>query len=205
MRCSLAICFAVLLCCPLIAQDEKGDDKADKKTEDAKPKVMAIVGGDVHTVTGPVVRKGTILVEDGKIKEIGQSIEVPEDATVIDATGKVITPGFVAVNMSGVGLGRAPSGKEKLVDGLNPFDRNLKYALGVGITSGCINLAGGRGRFGRRSDDGTPREIFPGLEEPVEEFVTERFAHAVGFLCCRLSPLQKRRLLQPQNHRRWPC
>lgn len=172
MRCNLAICFVVLLCGLTLAEDKDGDDKSDKK-KDAKPKVMAIVGGDVHTVTGPVVRKGTILVEDGKIKEIGQSVAVPDDAEVIDATGKIITPGFVAINMSRVGLGRAPTGKEKLIDSLNPFDRNLKYALGVGITSGCVELTGAGGRFGGRADDGTPREIFPGLEEPIEEFVTE--------------------------------
>lgn len=173
VRCGLAICFAALICFPLVAEDKKDDDKSDSKKKESKSAVTAIVGGDIHPVTGPVVRKGTILIEDGKIKDIGQSVEVPEDATVIDATGKTITPGFVAINMSRVGMGRAPSGKEKLVDGLNPFDRNLKYALGVGITSGCVELAARRGRFGRRADDGTPAEIFPGLEEPVEEFVTE--------------------------------
>lgn len=157
-----------LACFPLQAE-EKSDEKDDKKE---KPELLAIVGGDIHTVTGPVVRKGTILVEDGKIKEIGQSVEVPEDAKVIDAAGKTITPGFVAITMNRVGVSQTPSGKEKLGDGLNPFDRNLKYALGVGITSGCIELsAGGRGR--RRRAEGAPLEMYPGLEEPVEEFVTE--------------------------------
>ena len=165
-----AFTFAlVALTCLSVTADEKSEDKEEKKD---KPELLAIVGGDVHTVTGPVVRKGTILIEDGKIKEIGQSVEVPEEAIVIDAAGKTITPGFVAINMSRVGVGQTPTGKEKLIDGLNPFDRNLKYALGVGITSGCIELSAGGGRFGRRAE-GSPREIYPGLEEPVEEFVTE--------------------------------
>jgi len=166
-RLPLTLALLTLTCLPLQAED-KSDEKDDKK----KPEIVAIVGGDIHTVTGPVVRKGTILVEDGKIKEIGQSVKVPEDAKVIDAAGKTITPGFVAINMSRVAVGQNPSGKEKLIDGLNPFDRNIKYALGVGITSGCIELSSGGGRRGRRAE-GAPVEMYPGLEEPIEEFVTE--------------------------------
>ena len=160
----------LFLTCCLVHAQEKSDDKEEKKD---KPEIVAIVGGNVHTVTGPVVRKGTILIEDGKIKEIGQSVEVPEGAKVIDATGKTVTPGFVAINMSRVGVGQTPSGQDKLIDGLNPFDRNLKYALGVGITSGCIELSAGGGRRGRRRAEGAPAELHPGLEEPIEEFVTE--------------------------------
>jgi hypothetical protein len=167
MRFALTIALFSLACFSVQAE-ENSEDKDDNK----KPELLAIVGGNIHTVTGPVVRKGTILVEDGKIKEIGQSVKVPDDAKVIDAAGKTITPGFVAISMNRVGVGQTPSGKEKLVDGLNPFDRNLKYALGVGITSGCIELSsGGRGR--RRRAEGAPPEMYPGLEEPVEEFVTE--------------------------------
>ena len=162
---TLALLSVTFVC---VRADEPSKEKDEKKD---KPEIVAIVGGDIHTVTGPVVRKGTILVEDGKIKEIGQSVKVPDGAKVIDAAGRTVTPGFVAINMSRVGVGRTPSGKEKLVDGLNPFDRNLKYALGVGITSGCIELSTGGGRFRRRAE-GSPREIHPGLEEPVEEFVT---------------------------------
>ncbi len=162
------LALLALTCLPLNAQD-KADTKEEKKD---KPEVMVIVNGDIHTVAGPVVRKGTILIEDGKIKEIGQSVKIPDDAKVIDAAGKIVTPGFVAVNMSRVGIGQNPSGKDKLIDGLNPFDRNLKYALGVGITSGCIEIATGGGRRGRRAE-GAPAEMYPGLEEPIEEYVTE--------------------------------
>ena len=170
-RSLFTLALLALTCLPLHAQDKSEDKDKDEKKD--KPEIVAIVGGNIHTVSGPVVRKGTILVEDGKIKEIGQSVEVPEDATVIDAAGKTVTPGFVAINMRGVGVGRTPSGREKLGDGLNPFDRNLKYALGVGITSGCIELSAGGGGRGRRRAEGAPREIYPGLEEPIEEFVTE--------------------------------
>ena len=145
---------------PLSAQEEskpKAKPKADKQTEKEsdsdKSSLLAIVGGDIHTVTGAVIRQGTVLVQDGKILDVGQSITVPDDATVIDATGKTITPGFVAISMRGVGLRGAPGQRAKLADALDPYDRNIKYSLGIGITSGCIEMTTGRGRRGRR---GTP-------------------------------------------------
>ena len=44
--------------------------------------------------------------------------------------------------------------------------------MGVGITSGCIELSSGRGGRGRRRN-GDPAEIFLGLEKPIEEYETE--------------------------------
>jgi imidazolonepropionase-like amidohydrolase len=37
----------------------------------------------------------TVVVEDGKIKAVGKKISVPQDAQVIDGTGKYLLPGFV--------------------------------------------------------------------------------------------------------------
>lgn len=155
-------------------KDDKKEDKKDDKKKDSAKKdaVLAIVGGDIHTVTGSFIRQGTILIEDGKIKDVGQDLEIPEGAKVIDAGGKVITPGFVAINMRGVGIRSTPTGAEKLADALDPFDRNMKYSLGVGITTGCIEMASGGGRF-RRRRVGEPEERYPGFESPAEEYITE--------------------------------
>lgn len=132
------------------------------KTDDTKKpsEVIAIVGGDIITVTRETIRKGTILVENGKIKNVGKDIEIPAGAKKIDATGRVITPGFVGINMSGVGTsssGFGPpvgGGSGKLADELNPFDRKIQVALAVGITSGCLqSRSGGSGRFGRAENE----------------------------------------------------
>jgi hypothetical protein len=86
---------------------------------------------------------------------------------VLDAKGKYITPGFVALSMAGVGLRAAGPGQGgpptpggtrggKLADTLDPFDRNIKFCLGVGITTGCVEVSGGLGRrFGRDEADDT--------------------------------------------------
>src|SRR2546430_8052394 len=83
---------------------------ADEGKKDDKSKVLAVVGGDVYTITHEVIRGGTVLVKDGKILKVGQDIAVPEGATVLDAKGKYVTPGFVAVSMAGGGPRGAPPG-----------------------------------------------------------------------------------------------
>ena len=154
-------------------QSETNQDnaKSNQKKEEPKP-ITAVVGGDVYTVTGSIIRGGTILIQDGKIIELGQTVKVPEGATTIDAKNKVITPGFVAINMSGLGVRSTPQNQDKLADALDPFDRNMKFALGVGITSGCIELSSRSGSF-RRRRDGEPEQRFPGLDPDPGQFVTE--------------------------------
>lgn len=122
--------------------------------------LVAIVGGDAHTVTQGVVRNATVLIKDGKIIALGQGVEVPPDATVVDAKGKVITPGFISLNLSGTGISGSPTSGTRLDDSLNPFDNNLRFALGVGITTGCAQLSSGGGGGGRRRSE----DRFLGLE-----------------------------------------
>src|SRR5579871_6609871 len=153
-------------------EPQKNPASAEKKTEpakkDEKDKVVAIVGGDIYTITHEVIRGGTVLVKDGKILRVGQDLSIPKGATVVDAKGKYITPGFVALSMAGVGLRGATPGQGgppapggnrgggKLADTLDPFDRNIKFCLGVGITTGCVETsAGGGRRFGRDEADDT--------------------------------------------------
>ena len=150
------------------SQTEQTEEK--KKEEPKKPKeIVAVVGGDIITIARETVRGGTILIEDGKITEVGQRVEIPESAKRIDATGKTITPGFIAIEMSGVGLtsGTDPA---KYTDSLDPFDRNISLSLSVGITTGCIELREGGG-FGRRGrgEDFPITERFLGFDPDEKE------------------------------------
>ncbi|HMO15704.1 MAG TPA: amidohydrolase family protein [Pirellulaceae bacterium] len=140
---------------PATEQSDEANDREKDATNPTpkKSNLLAIVGGDVYTVTGEVIRRGIVLIENGKIKAVGRGIEIPHDAEVIDASGQVVTPGFVAITMSNIGVRGNVTGNNRLEDALDPYDRNIKYALGVGITTGCIELAGGRGQ-GRRFRDG---------------------------------------------------
>jgi imidazolonepropionase-like amidohydrolase len=64
---------------------------------------LAITGGTVETATGPAIANGTVIVRDGRIVAVGQGIAVPAGATLIDATGKFVTPGLIA-GMSTLGI-----------------------------------------------------------------------------------------------------
>ncbi len=57
--------------------------------------VLAIRGGRVVTVSGPVLEGATVLVRDGRIVAVGPDVAVPAGATVIEATGKVVYPGLI--------------------------------------------------------------------------------------------------------------
>jgi imidazolonepropionase-like amidohydrolase len=173
----LTFLFTLSIALTRLAQADEPDKsksqpkQAEKKSEPAsnkdQSKVLAIVGGEVYTITGEVIRGGTVLVKDGKILRVGQDLPIPQGATVLDAKGKYVTPGFVALSMSGIGLRATgvPTGRPgtpgaprnaKLADSLDPFDRNIKFCLGVGITTGCVETTGGGGRrFGRDEDDDT--------------------------------------------------
>lgn len=155
---------AALLIAPLVVAQEKKAD-APKK---AGP-VIAVVGADIHTVTKGVIKNGVILIQDGKILKVGADVAVPDGATRIDARGKVITPGFVAVSASNIAIRAAQGGPPgggpptpgggtpptgRVADSLNPYDRNIHFALATGITTACVELGGGGGGGGRgRSED----------------------------------------------------
>jgi len=57
--------------------------------------VIVIQNATILTVTKGTIERGSILIKDGKIAEVGPSIKAPKDATVIDAEGKFVTPGII--------------------------------------------------------------------------------------------------------------
>ncbi|MBM4162515.1 MAG: amidohydrolase, partial [Ignavibacteria bacterium] len=58
-------------------------------------KPIALIGGIIHTVSGPVIENGTILFDKGKITAIGTNISIPADAERIDVSGKHVYPGII--------------------------------------------------------------------------------------------------------------
>ncbi|HEY0154754.1 MAG TPA: hypothetical protein VGB92_22275, partial [Longimicrobium sp.] len=52
-------------------------------------------GGTVMTATGQVIPNGQVLMVDGRIAAVGATVDAPANATVVDATGRWITPGVI--------------------------------------------------------------------------------------------------------------
>ncbi|QNQ12116.1 amidohydrolase [Sphingomonas alpina] len=113
---------------------------------------------------GGSIARGQVLFADGKIVAVGETVTAPEGATVIDGTGKVVTPGIIDIHSH---LGDYPSpGVEANSDGNEatgpvtadvwaehsvwPQDPGFSRALANGgvttlqILPGSANLMGGR-------------------------------------------------------------
>jgi len=59
---------------------------------------LALVGGTVHTVSGPTLENATIVITDGKISAVGTDVTAPAGATVVSVAGKHVYPGLIASN-----------------------------------------------------------------------------------------------------------
>lgn len=138
--------------------------------------MLAITNGKIYTVSNEIINNGTILIDNGKISQIGQDIKIPEGAQVIDAGGKNIMPGFidahchVGICEDGLGM-EGNDGNEvtdpitphlRAIDGINPIDKSFEEAYKSGITClatgpGSANIIGGQfvamKTYGRRIED----------------------------------------------------
>ncbi|HZH91476.1 MAG TPA: amidohydrolase family protein [Pyrinomonadaceae bacterium] len=87
-----------------LAKDEKpAEPKATRigfEFESARPRgTVALTNARIITMKGDeVIERGTILVEDNRIKAVGARVQIPANARKIDMTGKTITPGLVDVH-----------------------------------------------------------------------------------------------------------
>lgn len=121
--------------------------------------MLALINATLYPVSSPVLSKGTLLIEDGKIKAIGADIAIPEGAHIIDAAGKHITPGIVEAHChlsvmdfgdddddnqmamdsapAGMNPGFGPAVTPEYMSyySFNPFHNDLFRALGAGVTT----------------------------------------------------------------------
>jgi imidazolonepropionase-like amidohydrolase len=113
---------------------------------------IAITNGEVHTVSGPVIRGGTVVIEGGIIRAVGRDVLIPAGARVIDARGKVVTPGLLDSNTrlgitevgSYDGTSDGSSSDPRMTaafnvaEGINPASTLLPVARVEGITRAVV-------------------------------------------------------------------
>ncbi len=59
------------------------------------PSIVAIRNATLITVSRGTITNGTIVMRDGKIAAIGANVSIPAGATVVDGSGKFVTPGLI--------------------------------------------------------------------------------------------------------------
>ena len=125
----------------------------------AQAQTIAITGGRVIPVSGPVIEKGTVVIRDGRVTAVGASVPIPADAQRINATGKWVTPGiFNAATVLGVsevflvastndvsahGRGNGITPSFRVWDGYNSASPIVQATLNAGITTVGVVPTGG--------------------------------------------------------------
>jgi imidazolonepropionase-like amidohydrolase len=72
----------------------------EARYDPAGGEVLAIVGGTLHPLDSPDIERGTLLIQDGRILELGADVAVPSGARVVDASGRHVWPGMIALDTS---------------------------------------------------------------------------------------------------------
>ena len=125
--------------------------------------MLLIKNGKIKTMAGADIDNGYVLIgDDGKILSVGEKIEETADMRVIDAGGRLVTPGCVEAHCH-IGVVNSAMRWEgsdnnersdpltphmRAIDGINPFDEAFELAVKYGVTSACTgpgsaNVVGG--------------------------------------------------------------
>lgn len=143
--------------------------------------MLCVKNGMIHDAVHEEAFRGDILVEDGKIKAIGENLDVPEDTGIVDAEGLQVYPGFVEahghIGLDGYGIGYEGMDYNELndiispqmrgIDGVKPMDPAFPMAAAAGVTCVCVgpgsaNVLGGTfttiKTVGKRVDDMVVRD-----------------------------------------------
>jgi imidazolonepropionase-like amidohydrolase len=143
----------------------------------------------VLTVTKGTLQNTDLLLQGGKIARVGQNLQAPAGAAVVDATGKFVMPGIIdphshmmsdAVNEGSLSV----TSMVRITDVLNPTAINVYRALAGGVTTinilhGSANTIGGQNatvklKYGREAAEMVFPGAPPGIKFALGENVTRK-------------------------------
>jgi imidazolonepropionase-like amidohydrolase len=116
---------------------------------------VVIQNATIMTATHGTIKNGAIWIHDGKIMAVGETINMPYTATVIDAGGKYLTPGIVDSHShialdDDVNEATSPITPHMMMkDAFDYQDKAIYRALAGGVTTslllhGSANMIGGQ-------------------------------------------------------------
>ncbi len=143
--------------------------------------MLCVKNGNVHDAIHEEAYRADILVEDGRIKAIGEHLETEEGVQIVEAEGLHVYPGFVEahghIGLDGYGIGYEGMDYNELndivspqlrgIDGVKPMDAAFPKAAAAGVTCVCVgpgsaNVLGGTfvtiKTVGRRVEDMVVRD-----------------------------------------------
>ena len=128
--------------------------------------MLALTNGNINTITQGIITRGTILIENGKIKAVGNDVKVPKGVEEINLRGKWVSPGLIDAHCH-IGIWEESIGwagrdgneatdpitsQVRALDGIkaNADEGGLRAAYENGITTvqvlpGSTNVIGGTG------------------------------------------------------------
>jgi imidazolonepropionase-like amidohydrolase len=154
---------------------------------------VVIKNAVVMTVTHGNIKNGSIYIKDGKIAAVGENVDAPSSATVIDAGGNYVTPGIVDSHShialdDDVNEATSPITPQMMMkDAFDYQDKAIYRALAGGVTTslllhGSANMIGGQAvvikhKYGAGRDEmlfpNAPRSIkFASGENPKRVYGT---------------------------------
>lgn len=125
--------------------------------------MILIKNANIHSMADENFENGMILIDNGKIIAIGDEVNIPHNAEIIDAKGKFVMPGMIDAHChlgmweDGMGFEGADGNEAvdpvtphlRAIDAINPMDVCFKDAVDAGITTvatgpGSANVIGGQ-------------------------------------------------------------
>jgi imidazolonepropionase-like amidohydrolase len=144
------------------------------------PADLVIKNATVMTASHGTIQHGSVWLHNGKIAGVGATVSAPAGATVIDATGKYVTPGIIdphSHSALGDDVNEATSPvtpSMMMIDAFDNRDKALYQALAGGVTSelllhGSANMIGGqavviKNKFGLSKEE----MLFPNAPQSIK-------------------------------------
>src|SRR6202046_1984318 len=113
------------------------------------PSAVAIHNARIVTVSGPVIAKGTVVVRNGLIEAVGENVQVPADAWVVDGEGMTVYPGLIDA-LSTVGMPGAPPAVAPAGGGRDGRNAAQAAPAAAAVPAPRSNGPGGRPRHTNR-------------------------------------------------------
>ncbi len=87
----------LLLCSILMVMSANAQDYFPTNTgvKTTKNTVVALQNATIYVTPQKIIKKGTLLIKDGKVVAIGKKVQIPSGTKIVDLKGKTIYPSFI--------------------------------------------------------------------------------------------------------------